>query len=92
MTAGRVALVVASGVVSIMAAAPALATDGVLEINQACAVQTGCFAGDGPGFPVTLAASGSYRLTSNLDFPSNTSSAIDVANSDISIDLNGTTI
>jgi hypothetical protein len=27
-------------------ATPALASDGVLEINQTCAVQTGCFAGD----------------------------------------------
>jgi hypothetical protein len=25
---------------------PALAVDGVLEINQACAVNTGCFSGD----------------------------------------------
>jgi hypothetical protein len=46
---------------------PALATDGVLEINQACAVNTGCFPGDDPGFPVTIIQSGSYRLTSSLD-------------------------
>jgi hypothetical protein len=26
-------------------ATPALAVDGVLEINQTCAVETGCFAG-----------------------------------------------
>ena len=47
-------------------ATPALAVDGVLEINQTCAVQTGCFAGDSPGFPVTITQPGSYRLTSNL--------------------------
>ena len=35
-------------------ASPALAVDGVLEINQTCAVLTGCFAGDIPGFPVTI--------------------------------------
>ena len=35
-------------------ATPALASDGVLEINQTCAVQTGCFTGDTAGFPVTI--------------------------------------
>ena len=35
-------------------AAPALAVDGVLEVNQTCAVETGCFAGDTAGFPVTV--------------------------------------
>jgi hypothetical protein len=39
-------------------ATPALAVDGVLEINQTCAVQTGCFSGDTAGFPVTISASG----------------------------------
>lgn len=42
------------------------ASEGVLEINQTCAVQTGCFPGDGAGFPVTIDQSGSYRLTSDL--------------------------
>jgi hypothetical protein len=43
------------------------ASDGQLEINQACAVNTGCFPGDDPGFPVTITQPGSYRLTGNLD-------------------------
>jgi len=47
-------------------AGPTLASDGVSEINQTCAVQTGCFSGDTAGFPVTITAGGSYRLTSNL--------------------------
>ena len=47
-------------------ALPALAVDGVLEINQACAESTGCFAGDSPGFPVTIQDPGSYRLTGAL--------------------------
>jgi hypothetical protein len=34
-------------------ATPALAVDGVLEINQTCAVQTGCFAGDTAGERMT---------------------------------------
>ena len=51
--------------------APALASDGVIEINQTCAVQTGCIdnsggIGDTPGFPVTIEIPGSYVLTSNL--------------------------
>jgi hypothetical protein len=46
----------------------AYAAEGIAEINQTCAVQTGCFAGDSPGFPVTIdgSAGGSYRLTSDL--------------------------
>ncbi len=44
-------------------ATSAYASDGVLEINQACAVNTGCFPGDDPGFPVTVVQPGSYSLT-----------------------------
>ncbi len=46
-------------------AGPALAVDGVAEINQTCAVQTGCFGGDAAGYPVTIdgTAGTSYRLT-----------------------------
>lgn len=71
---------------------PAFAGDGVLEINQTCAVQTGCFPGDTAGFPVTISASGSYRLTSNLNYPSATADAINLAASDVALDLNGNTI
>lgn len=66
--------------------APAAAVDGVLEINQTCAVQTGCFAGDAPGFPVTITARGSYRLTSAL---STTGTAVEVTNDLVTLDLNG---
>jgi hypothetical protein len=73
---------------------PALASDGVREINQTCAVQTGCFAGDSAGFPVTIASFGSYKLTSNLDVNSDSTDAIEitVGRGDVSIDLNGFTI
>ncbi len=47
-------------------AGPALAVDGVREINQAC-VAAGCFAGDDPGFPVEITLGGSHILTSDLD-------------------------
>jgi len=50
----------------LVAASPASAGDGQSEINQTCAVQTGCFAGDTAGFPVTITTPGSYRLTGNL--------------------------
>jgi hypothetical protein len=51
----------------VFGAPPLHAADGQLEINQACAVNTGCFPGDVPGFPVTIIQPGSYRLTGNLD-------------------------
>ena len=47
-------------------AGPVLSSDAVLEINQTCAVQTGCFSGDTAGLPVTITTQGSYRLTSDL--------------------------
>jgi|JI10StandDraft_1071094.scaffolds.fasta_scaffold466084_1 hypothetical protein len=59
-----------------LAATPALAADGVLEINQTCATQTGCFTGDSPGFPVQITAAGSYRLTSNLTVPGGTNGIV----------------
>jgi hypothetical protein len=70
--------------------AAAHASDGVIEISQAC-VATGCVPGDTPGFPVTLSAAGSYRLTSNLS-PSTAQVGIDVTANDVAIDLGGFTI
>ena len=75
-----------------LSAAPALATDGVLEINHTCAVLTGCFAGDAPTYPVTITASGSFRLTSNLTVPNQNTDAIVVDENDVGIDLNHFTI
>lgn len=72
-----------------LAAAPALAVDGVLEINQTCAVETGCFSGDTAGFPVTTSAAGSYRLTSNLVLPDANTDGIVVGASSTTVDLNG---
>jgi parallel beta-helix repeat protein len=73
-------------------ASAAFAADGVLEINQTCAVQTGCFAGDTAGLPVTITASGSYRLTSNLTVPDENTTAIMVDANDVGIDLGDFTI
>lgn len=76
------------GVVA-LAAPTARAADGALEINQTCAVQTGCFAGDSAGFPVTIASAGSYRLTGNLTVSDVATTAIQVNVSKVSIDLGG---
>ncbi|MBW1882770.1 MAG: right-handed parallel beta-helix repeat-containing protein [Deltaproteobacteria bacterium] len=75
-------------------ARPAFAVDGVLEINQTCAVQTGCFSGDTAGYPVTIdgTAGRSYRLTGDLIVPDENTSGIVVSTSDIGIDLNNFTI
>ena len=66
------------------------AGQGVLEINQTCAVNDGCFAGDDPGFPVQLNSMASYVLSSNLDVPADTDGLfLDAAAAGSSIDLNG---
>jgi hypothetical protein len=72
-------------------AMPALATDGVLEINQTCAVQTGCFPGDAAGFPVTIdgSAGSSYLLTSDLTVPDANTTGIMVNTSLMTVDLGG---
>lgn len=76
---------------SLALAIPAFASDGVLEINQTCATQTGCFTGDTAGFPVTINESGSYRLTSNL-LVGNAGSGISITSDDVAIDLMGFTL
>src|SRR5258708_21219008 len=65
-----------------------MASDGVIEINQARALAGGVTPSDTPGFPVTMDPPGSYRLTSDLDVAANLS-AIVVSASHVSIDLNG---
>ena len=65
-----------------------MATDGVIEISQTCAVGPGCFSGDSPGFPVTISVAGSYRLTSSLVVPDDDTDGIRISTSDVGIDLN----
>lgn len=84
----------------LLAASGAHAGDGVLEINQTCAIETGCFAGDAAGFPVTItgnlaiaengsAGSKSFRLTSDLTVSSSSTTAIEVSLNGTRIDLGG---
>jgi hypothetical protein len=66
------------------------ASDGVREINQACAESAaGCFAGDPGGFPVVLSAPGSYALTSDLVVPAVQQDAIQIAADEVALDLRG---
>jgi len=83
---GRLACI---AVVFTLLAQGSLASDGVMEINQACATSsTGCFPGDTAGFPVTIAQSGSYRLTGNLTVPFGTT-AIQIDAVSVTLDLGG---
>ncbi len=72
----------------LFAAGRAAADDGVIELNQARALAGGVTPGDAPGFPVTLAESGSYRLTSNLTNPADVS-WIELTANGVSLDLGG---
>jgi parallel beta-helix repeat protein len=72
-------------------AGPVLATDGVIEINQARALVGGVTSGDGAGFPVLIDSAGSYRLTGNLVAPASTE-GIRVSASAVTLDLNGFSI
>jgi len=84
----------------LIATTPASAVDGVIEINQASAIAGGVTSADTPGFPVTLVAGASYRLTSDLAVNANDVEAIVDAPLDtlysglgtISLDLNGFSI
>lgn len=82
------AYLVAACVAILIGMETGLADDGVFEINQACASGDGCFSGDVPGFPVQITSPGSYRLTGNLDLPTD-DSGIEVRASDVQLDLNG---
>ena len=71
---------------------PVFAVDGVILINQNAALSGGVVPFDQPGFPVTIGLQGSYRLTSNLVVPDRNTTAIQILESNVTIDLNGFTI
>ena len=85
-----------AAILPLLTAAVAWPTDGVIEINQAKALAGGVTPGDTAGFPVTISAGGSFRLTSDLDVrvlglpASANTDGIDITGSgDVTIDLNG---
>jgi hypothetical protein len=55
-------------------------------------VQTGCFAGDSPGYPISINSRGSYRLTGDLLPATSGVRAIQVTQGPVTIDLNGFSI
>ena len=71
-------------VATLFCAGTAGAVDGTIDINQAKVLAAG-------GFPYSISSSGSYRLTGNLTV-SGPKNAIQVAASNVSIDLNGFSI
>lgn len=76
----------------LLGASTAWAVDGVIEINQAKALAGGVTAADTPGFPVTIDAAGSYRLTGNLQVPNEEVHGLQVLADNVTIDLNGFSI
>ncbi|MBK7951791.1 MAG: hypothetical protein IPK00_24255 [Deltaproteobacteria bacterium] len=90
----RILLGVVVGAAIVLQTGPVLASDGVREIDSACALGPGCFSGDAPGLPVTIdgSAGRSYRLTTDLTqapFAPSVAAIIDITTSDVTIDLNG---
>ena len=75
------------------------AVDGVIEVNHAAALAGGVTSADAPGYPVTLTAGASYRLTSDLRTSSGDTTIIEgvvpeligfpSSNGAIHLDLNG---
>lgn len=81
-----------AGMAGLVLASIASASSGVLEINQACALNGGCFPGDTAGFPVTISgnAGKSYQLTGDLDLTAHpTATAIEITGSFVTFDLAG---
>jgi hypothetical protein len=75
--------------------APSWAVDGVVLINQTAVTKGGVTPADTPGFPVTINARGSYRLSGNLTVSgagSQDVTAINITANDVTIDLNGFSI
>jgi len=68
---------------------PALAVDGQVAITQAKAMAGGVTPGDAPGFPVSINLPGSYVLSSGLTVPDANTSAIEINESHVTVDLNG---
>jgi len=66
----------------------AVAGEGVIEINQALAMEGGVTSGDAPGFPVTVNEPGSYALTGNLNVTADVG-AIEIRANRVSLDLRG---
>jgi hypothetical protein len=72
-----------------LAAGPAAASDGAIEINQASAIAGGVTPTDAPGYPITISRAGSYRVTGHLLADAGASPIIEVTGDDVTLDLGG---
>ena len=70
---------------ALIASTPALAVDGVAEINQTSVNAAG-------GFPFTISQPGSYVLTSDLVVPDANTTGVSIQTADVTLDLNGFSI
>ena len=75
--------------IAMATAFPLGAVDGVVLISQNGALAGNVTPGDAPGFPVTISAAGSYRLSSNLTVPDANTTAIQITADNVTLDLNG---
>jgi len=69
-------------------AAPVRTIDGVVIITQADALAGGVTAGDTPGYPITISASGSYRLGGPLTVTTNQADGFVVTAPLVTLDFN----
>lgn len=79
----------AATMAAVMVSALAHAVDGQVLIDQNKVLAGAVTPGDAPGFPITITRSGSYKLSSNLIVPDANTTAIEIAASHVTIDLNG---
>jgi hypothetical protein len=69
----------------------AASANAQVMIDQGKALAGAVTPGDAPGFPITLAAPGTYKLTSDLVVPAGTD-GVRIAADNVTLDLNGYTI
>lgn len=74
LVAGVVTAAIATAMASL-----ARAADGVIEIDQVCATQTGCGSSDSPGFPRQTLTGRSYVLSSSLTVADADATAVSLA-------------
>ena len=80
------------GLTILLAFAPAaLAVDGTVLINQSTSVN-GLPSCGSSGFPIFICQSGSYRLSGDLILPNANTTAVVIAASNVTLDLNGFSI
>jgi len=85
----RLSFLKPAAIAFLMISTNSFSADGVVEINQACALN-GCYPGDAPGFPVFIQQPGSYRLTGNLDLSGTPdTTGVQISSPFVTLDLNG---